>query len=75
MRSFFFIFLSGFLFVACGNPDRAAGKKKTLDQLLVAHPDSLPLLIEKGNNLMDSLAFDKALNYGAKAFRLDSKNT
>jgi tetratricopeptide (TPR) repeat protein len=75
MRSFFFIFLSGLLFVACGNPDRAAGKKKTLDQLLVAHPDSLPLLIEKGNNLLDSLAFDKALNYGAKAFRLDSNNT
>ena len=75
MRSFFLFFLSGLLFVACGNPDQATLKKQSLDQLLAAHPDSLELLIEKGNNLMDSLAFDKALNYGAKAFRLDSNNT
>ncbi|MEY4805437.1 MAG: hypothetical protein RL331_1963 [Bacteroidota bacterium] len=74
MRSFCLLFLGGLLFVACGNPNPSAGKKQTLDQLLAAHPDSLPLLIEKGNILMDSLAFDKALNFGAKAFRLDSTN-
>jgi tetratricopeptide (TPR) repeat protein len=74
MRSFCLLFLSGLLYVACGDPNTSADKKQTLDQLLAAHPDSLPLLIEKGNILMDSLAFDKALNYGAKAFRLDSNN-
>jgi tetratricopeptide (TPR) repeat protein len=75
MRSFCLLFLSVLLFVACGNPNEGVVKKQSLDQLLAAHPDSLPLLIEKGNLLMDSLAFDKALNYGAKAFRLDSTNT
>jgi tetratricopeptide (TPR) repeat protein len=75
MRIFFFLALSSLLFVACGNPETASGKKQTLDQLLVAHPDSVELLIEKGNILMDSLAFDKALTYGAKAYRLDSNNT
>jgi len=75
MRIFFLFVLTGILLGACGDTKNSADKKQSLDQLLVAHPDSVELLVQKGNMLMDSLAFDRALTFGAKAFRLDSNNT
>ena len=69
MRIFFLFVLTGILLGACGDTKNSAGKKQSLDQLLVAHPDSVELLVQKGNMLMDSLAFDRALTFGAKAFR------
>lgn len=54
-----------------------AGSKKsnlTLDQLLIEHPDSVPLLQEKGQLLCDSMNWDGARPYIIKAFRLDSNN-
>lgn len=75
MHHFYILFLSLVLLAACSNPANKSVKRQNLDQLLDAHPDSLELLIEKGNILMDSLYFDKALSYGAKAYRLDSNNT
>ena len=74
MRIFSLLLFACLLLAACGNPKTDTSKQQTLDQKLVAYPDSVDLLIEKGNVLMDSLAFDKALNFGAKAYRLDSNN-
>lgn len=74
MRISFTLCLFGLLFAVGCKPGPQETKKQSLDQLLAAHPDSVPLLIQKGNDLMDSLAFDKALTFGAKAFRLDSSN-
>lgn len=74
MRCIFFLSVLCCLALACNEQSKNSKKKETLDQLLAIHPDSIPLLIKKGNQLMDSLAFDQALAYGAKAFRLDSTN-
>ena len=40
MRIFFLFVLTGILLGACGDTKNSAGKKQSLDQLLVAHPDS-----------------------------------
>lgn len=45
-----------------------------LDSLVVLFPDSIPLLIEHGNKMLKDYQFEKALDDGAKAFRLDSNN-
>lgn len=74
MRNLFFLSFLGLFIVSCSSKSEPNAKKQTLDEKLAAHPDSIPLLIEKGNQLMDSLAFDRALNFGAKAYRLDSTN-
>lgn len=46
----------------------------TIDSLLVAYPDSLPLLLFRGNHYLDEYDYSLALADGAKAFRLDSNN-
>lgn len=74
MRYIVLLSILNLLLWSCGGKSSQGTKKLTLDQKLAAHPDSVPLLIEKGNILMDSLAFDRALTFGAKAFRLDSTN-
>jgi tetratricopeptide (TPR) repeat protein len=74
MRIVLFSIITIILAVACQDQKTSSRKNITLDELLVAHPDSIPLLIQKGNQLMDSLDFEQALGFGAKAFRLDSTN-
>jgi len=74
MRIFHILCLLSLILWSCGHKNSNVAKEQSLDQLLAAHPDSVPLLIQKGNQLIDSLAFDRALNFGAKAYRLDSTN-
>jgi Tfp pilus assembly protein PilF len=45
-----------------------------LDSLVILFPDSIPILIEHGNKMLTEYQFEKALDDGAKAFRLDSNN-
>lgn len=46
----------------------------SIDSLLLKYPDSVGLLIERGNAYIDAYAYDKAMSDAAKAFRLDSNN-
>ena len=63
-------------FISCNNNNES--NKKTvvtdLDSLVVLFPDSIPLLLEHGNKMLKEYQFEKALDDGAKAFRLDSNN-
>jgi hypothetical protein len=45
---------------------------RDLDSLIIQFPDSVELLIERGNKLLDSYQYDMAMNDAAKAFRIDS---
>jgi tetratricopeptide (TPR) repeat protein len=47
---------------------------KNLDSLIKIYPDSVPLLVSRGNKLFDKYDFYGALADGAKAFHLDSTN-
>ncbi len=47
---------------------------KDIDSLLAQFPDSLPIIIRHGEEKLKQFDFDKALQDGAKAFRLDSNN-
>ena len=47
---------------------------ETLDSLLVQSPDSIPLLLERGNSRFDAYEYDLAMKDAAHAFRLDSLN-
>ncbi len=52
--------------ISDANPD--------LDSLLLAHPDSIPLLLKRGNLYVEEFNFDLALADVARAFRLDTNN-
>ena len=47
---------------------------RDLDSLLIQFPDSIDLLLERGNLRFDTYEFNLAMNDAAKAFRLDSNN-
>lgn len=49
-------------------------KEENLDSLLSVYPDSIPLLVKRGNLLFDNYEYELAMNDAAKAFRLDSMN-
>lgn len=46
----------------------------SIDKLYKLYPDSLPVIIEHGNIMLERYDYDKAMQDGAKAFRLDSNN-
>lgn len=48
--------------------------KENIDSLLNLYPDSVPLLLFRGNLAIDEYRFFDALADGARAFRLDSNN-
>jgi tetratricopeptide (TPR) repeat protein len=59
----------------CGNPEPTVIEgPRNLDSLIVKYPDSVGLLLERGNNFYDKLSYDLAMVDAAKAFRLDSSN-
>jgi len=62
--------------VSCGGNDpKPAAKVTNVDQLFKMYPDSLPIIIQHGNLLLERYDYEHALNDGAKAFRIDSNNT
>ncbi|MFM8596626.1 MAG: tetratricopeptide repeat protein [Flavobacteriales bacterium] len=74
MRILILVSAIAFILGSCGSKTNQQKTKFSLDQLLLKYPDSVGLLIDKGNQLIDSLEFQRALELGAKAFRLDSNN-
>lgn len=67
--------LTALQLVSCGDSDKKVSNiKPDLDSLLVLYPDSVPLLIERGNKWLKEYQYEKAMADGAKAFRLDSNN-
>ena len=64
------VFLSG-----CKETEKPTPEgPRNLDSLLVQYPDSIPLLLERGNIRFQNYEYDLAMNDAAKAFRLDSIN-
>lgn len=63
-------------FIGCNEPSEKEGSNgpRDLDSLLVLFPDSVPLLVERGNKLFTEYEYDLAMNDAARAFRLDSNN-
>ena len=59
------------LLASCkGNVTTSKNTKVNLDSLVQLYPDSVPLLVTYGRQLLDDYQLAEALNYGAKAFRL-----
>jgi len=52
----------------------AVNKEISVDSLIIQFPDSIPLLINRGETYLADLKLELALADGAKAFRLDSNN-
>lgn len=73
MKYFFFL-VPIFLLISCGESIPVKVIPKNLDSLLVAYPDSVELLVLRGNKKLKAYKYDDALADGAKAFRLDSTN-
>ncbi len=74
MRILIALLLIGSL-ASCGEKTPATGNKvASLDSLVKVYPDSIPLLVKYGRQLLDEYRAAEALPYGAKAFRLDSTN-
>jgi len=71
---YFTFVVVGFL-TSCGESEKnVQAGPKNIDSLLVIYPDSVPLLVLKGNKLAGNYQFDEALDFGSKAFRLDSNS-
>lgn len=59
----------------CSEPEQPQSEgPRNLDSLLLQFPDSISLLLERGNLLFEEYKYDQAMNDAAKAFRLDSTN-
>ena len=63
------------LLASCGGTQQPPKAKAiSIDKLVQMYPDSVPILIEHGNVLLERYDYNNALKDGAKAFRLDSGN-
>lgn len=72
-----FFFVVSATFISCGekeNPNTKPVREENIDSLLTLYPDSVALLIKRGNQLFLKNEFEAALADAAKAFRLDSLN-
>lgn len=65
-----------FLIVSCGgNSSKKPEKQLTIDQLYKKYPDSVPIIIQHGNLMFERYDFEKSLQDGAKAYRMQQWNT
>ncbi len=77
---FTFLFFVGLFssIVSCDNnsnlPVTTSDKPLNLDSLIVLNPDSVPLLVERGENNFKEYNHDLAMVDASRAFRLDSNN-
>ncbi|MDX2359507.1 MAG: tetratricopeptide repeat protein [Crocinitomicaceae bacterium] len=79
MKKFLSLFVVGLAFASITSCDETEpvvipDAPIDLDSLIMQSPDSVALLIERGNNLFSEYKYDLAMNDAAKAFRLDSTN-
>ncbi|WP_343748246.1 tetratricopeptide repeat protein [Fluviicola sp.] len=73
------LFSTGFLFIlvttACGgNSNKQKQKELSVDELYKKYPDSVPILIKHGNLMLERYDYEKALQDGAKAYRMQESN-
>lgn len=67
--------LSMFGLVGCTETtDVVVEGPRNLDSLIIQFPDSVNLLLERGNLEFNNYGYDAAMNDAAKAFRIDSTN-
>ena len=80
MRFLFLIVISSVILEmnSCQSPSKPAvtldDVDLNLDSLVLAHPDSIPLLLKRGEMRFNNYTYDLALVDLAKAFRLDTNN-
>ncbi len=79
MKNSLFLIISLFLVYSCSNNSTDKNKSvqptaSNIDSLVLLYPDSVPLLIFRGNEALKNYRFFDALADGARAFRLDSSN-
>jgi tetratricopeptide (TPR) repeat protein len=72
MRQIVFLFPIILLLLSCEGKKESKALPKDLDSLIVMFPDSVELLVKRGNKMLNTYKYDKAMADGAKAFRLDS---
>ncbi len=72
MRFLLFLCLAPLFLTSCGDSKPVKSLPKDLDSLIVLFPDSMELLVQRGNKMLKKLDFEKAMADAAKAFRLDS---
>jgi tetratricopeptide (TPR) repeat protein len=70
----YLVFLLPLLLISCRENKPVKKLPKDLDSLIGIFPDSVELLVKRGNMLLEEYKYDKAMADGAKAFRLDSNN-
>lgn len=79
MKNSLFSILFLLFFYSCSDtPKENNGTQPTkdnIDSLLTLYPDSIPLLLFRGNEALKEYRFYDAQADGARAFRLDSMNT
>lgn len=72
------LFSIGFLLVlstACGgNTSKQKQKELSIDDLYKKYPDSVPILIKHGNLMLERYDYEKAMQDGAKAYRMQESN-
>ena len=59
---------------SCEEPKEKIEEPKDLESLLDLYPDSIPLLLKHGNEMIIIRDYVKAMADGAKSYRLDSNN-
>ncbi|WP_300663540.1 tetratricopeptide repeat protein [Fluviicola sp.] len=75
MRILFSIGLLLVLLTSCGgNSPKKKQKELSVDQLYKKYPDSVPILIKHGNLMLERYDYEKALQDGAKAYRMQESN-
>lgn len=76
MKQFlYFILLSiSFYLVSCEEKKANPDAKLSIDKLAQKYPDSIPILIKYSETLYKRYNVTKALNYAAKAYRLNPKD-
>ena len=72
-RILFFLVPVMLLFVSCGETKKKQAVTD-IDKLYKMYPDSVPILIQHGNKMMERYDYDAALKDGAKAYRMQPKN-
>lgn len=70
------LMLTLFTMVGCGDTTTVVENDKpiSLDSLIIINPDSVSLLVKRGEIYFEDYKYDLAMNDAAKAFRLDSTN-